>query len=44
MQMVRRMISIRDDQDKWLESHKEINFSGWVQKKLDEEIDNARNA
>ncbi len=34
-----RAITIREDQDKWLRDHRELNFSAFVQKKLDEEID-----
>lgn len=34
-----RAISIREDQDKWLRDHRELNLSAFVQKKLDEEID-----
>lgn len=33
-----RSISIRTDQDAWLRSHKELNFSAFIQKKLDDEI------
>ena len=34
-----RAITIREDQDKWLRDHRELNFSAFVQKRLDEEID-----
>ena len=33
-----RSIVIRADQDAWLKAHKELNFSAFIQKKLDEEI------
>lgn len=33
-----RSVAIRDDQDIWLRAHKELNFSAFVQKMLDEEI------
>ena len=36
----RTAVSIKSYQKKWLESHREINFSGFVQTKLDELIDN----
>jgi len=31
-------IALRPDQVEWLRSHKELNFSAFVQKKLDERI------
>lgn len=34
-----RSVTIRPDQDEWLRSHKELNFSAFIQKKLDEVID-----
>jgi len=34
-----KTVVIRVDQDEWLQSHKELNLSAFVQKKLDEEID-----
>lgn len=33
-----RSITVRNDQDLWLRDHHEINFSRWVQKKIDEEL------
>jgi hypothetical protein len=36
--MVRVTITIREEQKALLEGHPEINFSGWVQKKIDEEF------
>lgn len=38
MPKIIRSIAIRPDQDIWLRSHKELNFSAFVQKELDEEI------
>ncbi len=38
MRKVVRSIAIRPDQDIWLKSHKELNFSAFVQKLLDDEI------
>lgn len=35
---ISRNITIRKDQDKWIRNHPEINFSGFVQKKLDDLI------
>ncbi len=32
---VKRTITVREDQDNWLKNHLEINFSGFVQTKLD---------
>ena len=42
--VVRRAISIRPDQDVWLKNHRELNFSAFVQKKLDEEIERREEA
>lgn len=36
--MVRVTITIREEQKAVLEAHPEINFSGWVQRKIDEEF------
>lgn len=36
--MVRVTITIREEQKAVLDAHPEINFSGWVQKKIDEEF------
>ena len=36
--MKAKVISIREDQDEWLQTHKSINLSGLVQEKLDEII------
>jgi len=33
-----RMITIRDDQDAYLKGRRDLNFSGWVQKKIDDEL------
>lgn len=33
---MRRNVNIREEQQEWLQNHPEINFSGYVQKKLDE--------
>ena len=38
---VRRAITIREDQDIFLKSHPEINFSAWVQKMIDDYLCNA---
>lgn len=38
-----RSIAIRPDQDAWLRAHKELNFSAFVQKKLDEFIEESKN-
>jgi hypothetical protein len=38
MTMVIRSIAIRRDQDLWLRSHKELNFSAFIQMELDREI------
>jgi hypothetical protein len=35
---VRRTITIREDQDIFLKSHPETNFSAWVQRKIDEDL------
>ena len=32
---VKKSITIRDDQNEWLKIHTDINFSGFVQEKLD---------
>jgi hypothetical protein len=37
---VSRNITIRKDQDKWIRNHTEINFSGFVQTKVDELVNN----
>ena len=37
-EMKPKFVSIREDQDKWLKEHKSVNFSGFVQEKLDELI------
>ena len=37
--MKTKVISIREDQDDWLQEHKSINLSGLVQEKLDELIE-----
>ena len=42
--IIRRTISIRPDQDAWLKNHRELNFSAFVQKKLDEEIERREEA
>ena len=34
-----KFVTIREDQDKWLKEHRSINFSGFVQEKLDELIE-----
>ena len=31
-----KFVTIREDQDEWLKEHRSINFSGFVQEKLDE--------
>lgn len=37
--MKAKVISIREEQEKWLQKHKSINLSGLVQEKLDELIE-----
>jgi len=39
MKMKAKVVSIREEQDRWLKEHKSINFSGFVQEKLDELIE-----
>lgn len=39
MKLVRRTITIREDQAEWLDRRKSINLSGLVQEKLDEEME-----
>ena len=34
-----KFVTIREDQDKWLKKHRSVNFSGFVQEKLDELIE-----
>ena len=36
--MIHKSITIRDDQEEWLRK-KHINFSRWIQSKIDEEIE-----
>ena len=36
--MKTKVISIEEDQDNWLQKHKSINLSGFVQEKLEELI------
>ena len=36
--MKTKVISIREEQDEWLQKHKSINLSGFVQEKLEELI------
>ena len=38
-EMKTKVISIREEQDEWLQKHKSINLSGFVQEKLDELIE-----
>jgi len=33
--MKTKVISIREEQDEWLQKHRSINLSGFVQEKLD---------
>ncbi len=33
-----KLITIREDQDEWIREHKSVNFSGFIQEKLDELI------
>lgn len=42
MALVRKAIKIKGEQDNWLKSHSEINFSEWIRKKLDETIEQER--
>jgi hypothetical protein len=36
--LINRVITIREDQDSFLKNHREINFSAWVRKKIDDEL------
>jgi len=40
--MKTKVISIREEQDEWLQKHKSINLSGFVQEKLDVLIERER--
>jgi phosphoenolpyruvate phosphomutase len=42
MTLISKTIKISIDQEKWLESHPEINFSEWIRKKIDESIKNEK--
>lgn len=35
-EMKPKFVTIREDQNEWLKEHRSINFSGFVQEKLDE--------
>ena len=35
--MIRKNVTIKEDQEKWLKAN-HINFSSWVQDKIDEEM------
>jgi len=39
MPLIRKAIKINKDQEKWLKSHPDFNFSKWIRKKLDETIE-----
>lgn len=39
MTLIRKAIKIKVEQENWLKSHPEINFSKWIRKKLDETIE-----
>lgn len=39
--MIGKNVTIREDQDKWLREHRAVNFSGFVQEKLDELMEEA---
>lgn len=38
--MKTKTVQIREDQEKWLEENPQVNFTGFVRKKLDEVIPN----
>jgi phosphoenolpyruvate phosphomutase len=42
MALIRKAIKIKVEQENWLKSHSEINFSEWIRKKLDEIIEQER--
>ena len=42
MALVRKAIKIKIEQENWLKSHSEVNFSEWIRKKLDETIEQER--
>lgn len=37
--MKAKVISIREEQNEWLQKHRSINLSGFIQEKLDELIE-----
>jgi len=39
MALIRKAIKIKVEQEKWLKSHPDFNFSKWIRKKLDETIE-----
>ena len=40
--IVKRSVSITQKQDAWLKTHREVNFSAWVQKQLQKMIEEAK--
>lgn len=40
MALISKAIKIKVEHENWLKSHPDINFSGWIRKKLDEAIEN----